>query len=958
MGAAAFLAVVALAATTSVVLVVDSALLKSCGGAMLTCQNGGTIRDSDCHGRMRQCPDAFTRMTTCACPPGYTGPECQFSTQERTCPRAQSFSKYGVNHAGPAFLHCDLYKTAMLYTTPLRLRDVRIALKFDLPSRTATLAMTARSMSPMGKSCSASLRLLDCQFSECVEQVSPRGPGFRRVSCAVKACRSCQEETGQTKRDCPSPMHGVSMFTSSAKPFDVDVEYKPFQFDTHVMLAIPLMTVPLHGACRTGLCTPDAPVPVVPVVSTDSSTREPTRSVLFTTLFSIGSACALITIVILCVFTARAIVRLRHPVTSGAVRATGLASAPARSAHWSSPIALSWSGLSVRVRPTRLQRCLSRGAASAPKTLLRPCSGSARVGTLTAIIGPSGSGKSTLLERLAHPDGSVVRLETRGPARHADPRALLSYQVQTDRSALPEQTVWEAVQFSARTRLARGAADPEIDAAVALALADASLMHCADKRIGRVGGAGLSGGERRRLALAQELVADRRLVLLDECTTGQHSAAATDLVRVLRRRATDTQTTVVVVIHTPPADTFALFDQVIVMGRGGRSLFQGAPGDAVRYFEHGDRLFEPGENPWEFIISQVNARDADLPPWRDETSSAIDADDADDGQPTQQPMGISTYRQIQLLCDRSFQSAARAPRLLIGYNVMMMLGGVIGGLVFMNVGADLHGALDRFGYIAVTLMFSSLVTMSNVDILIEQRDVQQRERLSGSYSAFAQFMSILIVDLVPFRVMPALLYTATSYALVGFQLSFQKVFWFASVLILHKLASGAMTLFLSGACRDVRMANFAGVLINIWSVVFGVLVSHRDDGMSVLSTIASHLTYYRYAAHGLYRNEMLGLAFQVEQPVSMQADGTMFLAMRGIANGPYSLVQDMCALIAFILAWLFLAFLALNEGMLKRGIAACCDMAADDGDQQQPALLSGTQGDTDEHKAAPPPNES
>jgi ABC-type multidrug transport system ATPase subunit len=188
-------------------------------------------------------------------------------------------------------------------------------------------------------------------------------------------------------------------------------------------------------------------------------------------------------------------------------------------------------------------------------TRLDRVSFSARPGTLTALIGPSGAGKSTLARVLAgvtRPDSGAV---------HFDGTVGM---VPQDDILHGKLTVAEALGYAAELR----SADP---AAIAAVLAELELTPHADTRIDT-----LSGGQRKRVSVALELLTSPSLLILDEPTTGLDPALDRQVMTLLRRLA-DAGRVVIVVTHSL---TFLdVCDQVLLLAPGGKTAYCGAPAD-------------------------------------------------------------------------------------------------------------------------------------------------------------------------------------------------------------------------------------------------------------------------------------------------------------------------------------------------------------------------------------------
>lgn len=210
-----------------------------------------------------------------------------------------------------------------------------------------------------------------------------------------------------------------------------------------------------------------------------------------------------------------------------------------------------------------------------------------RPGTMTAILGRSASGKSVFLRLLAgylRPTAGEVWLgEVRDPyANRGRLERVLGYVPQGD-LLLPELTVREALHHRLRLlhpRMERGMREAVVRRTCAgLGFGDGEAL---DRFLGRrVGSAdtpgreSLTGGQRRRVSVALELLGMPKVLLLDEPTTGLSSVDADEVVAVLRRIATERQIVVVAVIHQPSDRALADFDEVLLVRPGGKPAYYG-----------------------------------------------------------------------------------------------------------------------------------------------------------------------------------------------------------------------------------------------------------------------------------------------------------------------------------------------------------------------------------------------
>lgn len=207
-------------------------------------------------------------------------------------------------------------------------------------------------------------------------------------------------------------------------------------------------------------------------------------------------------------------------------------------------------------------------------------------GEVVAVVGPSGAGKTTLLHAItgqAKADQGEVLLD--GQPFHellaADPARVGT--VPQDDIVLPELTVEESLTFGARLRLA-GSEGAQAPAQVERVLAELGITHIRRSRIGDAVRRGISGGQRKRVNLGQELLSRRTSVLfLDEPTSGLDPRAAQDIVRLVRQIA-DHGRMVFLVTHDLSPQVMAQVDHLMVLVPGGRLAWFGPPEDACRYF--------------------------------------------------------------------------------------------------------------------------------------------------------------------------------------------------------------------------------------------------------------------------------------------------------------------------------------------------------------------------------------
>ena len=241
-----------------------------------------------------------------------------------------------------------------------------------------------------------------------------------------------------------------------------------------------------------------------------------------------------------------------------------------------------FSALSVR----RLKRRI-RGGDGQTVSLLDDVSFTVFSGEVIALVGPSGSGKTTLLNAIsgiAPADSGDVLLDGLDFHRLLRLDRSLVGVVPQDDLVHAELTVEESLFYSGRLRFPPDVTDLEVRGEVDRVLHELDIAHIRKSRIGDALQRGISGGQRKRVNLGQELLTrSTRVLFLDEPTSGLDPRASQDIVRLVRQIA-DGGRIVFIVTHDLTPEVMAQVDHLLVLAPGGRLAWIGPPPEAARYF--------------------------------------------------------------------------------------------------------------------------------------------------------------------------------------------------------------------------------------------------------------------------------------------------------------------------------------------------------------------------------------
>ncbi|WP_439144992.1 FHA domain-containing protein [Streptomyces barkulensis] len=393
--------------------------------------------------------------------------------------------------------------------------------------------------------------------------------------------------------------------------------------------------------------------------------------------------------------------------------------------------------------------------------------------SLVAVIGPSGSGKSTLLRALTGyrpADVGEVLYDNRDLYKQfAELRQRIGLVPQDD-ILHKELTVRTALRYAAKLRFPGDVAEAERNARIEEVLAELKLDIHAGKKI-----TSLSGGQRKRVSVALELLTKPSLIFLDEPTSGLDPGMDRDVMKLLRELADDGRT-VLVVTHS--VAELALCDRVLVMAPGGGVAYFGPPEEALNFF---------GYDSWADVFSAFeNYRDYDwIGRWQGSQHYRLYAADLDTAAPQQAHPQYPQYPQQphypqhpqhpqhpQYAAPPAPASASRPPKPQSwgsqlwtltrrymsviasdkGFLALMVVLPVILGVVSTVIPTD-HGLTrnpEGFNQHAGTILLILAVGMclsgaaNSVRELVKERVIYERERATG-LSRSAYLMSKVIV---------------------------------------------------------------------------------------------------------------------------------------------------------------------------------------------------------------------
>ncbi|XP_033213032.1 ATP-binding cassette sub-family G member 4-like [Belonocnema kinseyi] len=529
---------------------------------------------------------------------------------------------------------------------------------------------------------------------------------------------------------------------------------------------------------------------------------------------------------------------------------------------------------------------VSLGFRKGTKEILHSINGRLPGKQLIAIMGPSGAGKSTLLDvlsgyRITGVEGTVY---VNGRVRDLNEFRRSSAYITQDDRLQPLLTVKENMKVAADLKLGTDTPEQEKKKIIEEILTTLGLKGHLKTKAER-----LSGGQKKRLSIALELVNNPTVMFLDEPTTGLDSSSCTQVVNLLKLLARQGKT-IVCTIHQPSASLFQIFDQVYVLS-GGECLYQGAVDQLVPYLESVKLPCPMYHNPADYVIELAcgeygedkieplvagteNGRSLQ---WFDKSLNLLDQralrgaysrkeacpngnSDVQDIKSKKESgkslQATSQLHQLKVLLMRGFIKVKRDPTLTHLRIIVNICTGIMLGSLFIQAGNDGYRVLENYNLLFGILMHHMMTTMMLTILTFPtEMSILQKEHFNRWYSLKAFYISVTIVD-IPVSVLCCTLFSFIVYFMSAQPADVTRFAMFFTISLLVSFVAQSFGLMI-GAVFNVVNGTFLGPTISVPMMMFaGFGVTLRD--MPAFLKWGTYVSYLRYGLEG-YVNAIYGL---------------------------------------------------------------------------------------------------
>ncbi|XP_022151459.1 ABC transporter G family member 22 isoform X2 [Momordica charantia] len=579
---------------------------------------------------------------------------------------------------------------------------------------------------------------------------------------------------------------------------------------------------------------------------------------------------------------------------------------------------------------------------SAEKEILNGITGSVNPGEVLALMGPSGSGKTTLLNLLG---GRLIRSTAGGSITYNDQpynkflKSRIGFVMQED-VLFPHLTVKETLRYAALLRLPKTLTKEQKEKRAIDVIYELGLERCQDTMIGGSFVRGVSGGERRRVCIGNEILINPSLLFLDEPTSGLDSTTALRIVQILQEIA-EAGKTVVTTIHQPSSRLFHKFDKLILLGKGSL-IYYGKASEAMNYFSSIGCSPLITMNPAEFLLDLANGNLNDVSvPSELEDRVQIENSEAEIRQERPSPAQVQEYlveayetrvaekekRKMlaPLTLDEEMKSKVSSSKRQWGaswweqYTILFRRGikerrheyfswlritqvlatAIILGLLWWQSDSRTpKGLQDQAGllfFIAVFWGFFPVFTA--IFTFPQERAMLSKERAADMYRLSAYFLARTTSDL-PLDLLLPILFLLVVYFMAGLRLSPAPFFLTMITVFLSIVAAQGLGLAIGATLMDVKKATtFASVTVMTFMLAGGFFVQK----------VPVFISWIRFVSFNYHTYKLL-LKVQYNHIIP---------AVNGMRmdNG----VVEVTALVAMVFGYRLLAYVSLRRMKLQSG---------------------------------------
>ncbi|CAI5758932.1 unnamed protein product [Candida verbasci] len=411
------------------------------------------------------------------------------------------------------------------------------------------------------------------------------------------------------------------------------------------------------------------------------------------------------------------------------------------------------------------------------KVLLDNVSATFLSNSVNVIMGPSGSGKTTLLNYLSnrlsklskYSHSGAIKINNVQQVTNKQLSKISAYVTQYDNSLIDNLTVRETLYYQAKLRLPLDE-HYNIPHIINNLIRQTGLVDCADTLIGSEFVKGISGGEKRRVSIAIQLLSKPKILFLDEPTSGLDSSTAATILELLSDLSREDSTTIILTIHQPNEEMFKRFGNLLLLSRGGKVIYDGDSNGIINYL---DKLGyqNNSENIADYILDLLSQKldEVELESqsritslidnWKEFEKLPLSTSDEYINLPKYYYKQLPSYVTFPTIFKRQLLTAYRSKYTVISRCGQTIFLSIIHTLFFAPLPNSQDGISNRLGLVQDVLNLYYVGLVNNLTLYPFEKDLFYQEYKDGIYGVFEFSLSYLINEL-PTEIIPCFFFSA------------------------------------------------------------------------------------------------------------------------------------------------------------------------------------------------------
>ncbi|XP_035718100.1 ATP-binding cassette sub-family G member 1-like [Vespa mandarinia] len=560
------------------------------------------------------------------------------------------------------------------------------------------------------------------------------------------------------------------------------------------------------------------------------------------------------------------------------------------------------------------------------KQILKGINGYFKSGEMSAIIGPSGAGKSTLLNILT---GFKQEKKLKGKINYLDKkgnkeswtkhRKYSCYILQED--YLPNLfTVNELMMISVNLKIGDNLNQKMKQILIDNILNTLDLLEDKNKRTDI-----LSGGQKKRVSIALELVDNPSIMFLDEPTTGLDSYSSVQCIKMLKNLARDNKT-IICTIHQPSATIYEMFDHIYLLADG-RCMYDGTSKNTVDYFAKLGLHCPKYHNPADFIIEVVSNEYGNF---NDQLVAIVENKKDISRENSMKKLSIieenkeekivilintpSEFKRLFILLNRSIILFHRDWTLFYFKMLVHVSLSILIGVFYINFGNDGNLILKNIKFLAGSIIYLSFFSVIPAVLKIPlELKILKKEEFNNWYNLRTYYLALVIVE-ISIQIFFTFSYCSISYFLSQPHKSF-RFFMFFGINTLITIIGNSFGLIIGSLLTPVNGIFISSIILAIFILFQGSLI--------LLNHIPKYFYYFTYFSYMKYAFEGLIQSIYGYNREKLDCPNNIYCPFRipKIIIKELALTDEQYWLNLFVLIIFFIFYQILAYYMLKRKLS-------------------------------------